>query len=84
MGWRTVFSDKVSLKLLKDKRKGSTTLNSFAPQDIRLAVLEAWQAAQSAAPDDAEGMPSLRRTSAFLPVKNNPTWMPCMGSWSSF
>ena len=53
---RTVFSDRVSLKLLKDKRKGSTTLNSFDPQDIRLAVQEAWQAAQSAAPDEAEGI----------------------------
>lgn len=59
---RTVFSDKVSIKLLKDKRKGSTTLNSFAPDDIRLAVREAWQAAQSAAPDEAEGSPSSRRT----------------------
>jgi len=53
---RTVFSDRVSLKLLKDKRKGSTTLNSFDPQDIRLAVQEAWQAAQSAAQDEAEGI----------------------------
>ena len=50
---RTVFTDKVSLKLLKDKRKGSTTLNSFAPEDIKSAVEEAWLAAQSAAPDGA-------------------------------
>ncbi len=56
---RTVFSDKVSIKLLKDKRKGSTTLNSFKPEEIRLAVREAWQAAQSAAADEAEGIAEL-------------------------
>ena len=46
---RSVFTDNVRLKLLSAKRKGSTTLNSFAPEDIRLAVQEAWQAAQAAA-----------------------------------
>ncbi len=69
---RTVFSDKVSLKLLKDKRKGSTTLNSFAPQDIRLAVLEAWQAAQSAAPDEAEGIAELEENLSFSAGEEQP------------
>ena len=69
---RTVFSDKVSLKLLKDKRKGSTTLNSFAPQDIRLAVEEAWQAAQSAAPDEAEGIAELQENLSFSAGEEHP------------
>ena len=58
---RTVFSDKVGIKLLKDKRKGTVNLNSFAPEDIKSAVADAWQAAQSAAPDEAEGLPNYRK-----------------------
>jgi PmbA protein len=69
---RTVFSDNVSLKLLKDKRKGSTTLNSFAPEDIRLAVREAWQAAQSAAPDEAEGIAELQENLSFSAGEEKP------------
>jgi len=69
---RTVFTDKVSLKLLKDKRKGSTTLNSFAPEDIRLAVQEAWQAAQSAAPDEAEGIAELQENLSFSAGEEQP------------
>jgi len=69
---RTVFSDNVSLKLLKDKRKGSTTLNSFAPEDIRLAVQEAWQAAQSAAPDEAEGIAELQENLSFSAGEEKP------------
>ncbi|HNX45300.1 MAG TPA: TldD/PmbA family protein [Anaerolineaceae bacterium] len=69
---RTVFSDKVSLKLLKDKRKGSTTLNSFNPGDIRLAVREAWQAAQSAAPDEAEGIAELQENLSFCAGEEQP------------
>jgi PmbA protein len=69
---RTVFSDKVSLKLLKDKRKGSTTLNSFAPEDIRLAVQEAWQAAQSAAPDEAEGIAEQVENLSFSAGEEQP------------
>lgn len=69
---RTVFSDKVSIKLLKDKRKGSTTLNSFAPDDIRLAVQEAWQAAQSAAPDEAEGIAELQENLSFSAGEEQP------------
>ncbi len=69
---RTVFSDKVSIKLLKDKRKGSTTLNSFASEDIRLAVQEAWQAAQSAAPDEAEGIAELQENLSFSAGEEQP------------
>ena len=69
---RTVFTDKVSLKLLKDKRKGSTTLNSFAPEDIKSAVQEAWQAAQSAAPDEAEGIAELQENLSFSAGEEQP------------
>lgn len=62
---RSVFTDKVSIKLLKDKRKGSTTLNSFEPRDIRMAVEEAWKAAEKAAPDEAEGIAELRENASF-------------------
>lgn len=69
---RTVFTDKVSIKLLKDKRKGSTTLNSFAPDDIKAAVQEAWQAAQSAAPDEAEGIAGLQENLSFTAGDEQP------------
>lgn len=69
---RTVYSDKVSIKLLKDKRKGSTTLNSFEPGDIHMAVEEAWQAAQSAAPDEAEGIAELQENLSFSAGEEKP------------
>ena len=69
---RTVFSDKVSIKLLKDKRKGAVTLNSFDPVDIKQAVDEAWQAAQSAAPDEAEGIAELQENVSFSSGREKP------------
>ena len=69
---RTVYSDKVGIKLLKEKRKGSTTLNSFEPQEIRLAVREAWQAALSAAQDEAEGIAELQENFSFCSGEERP------------
>lgn len=69
---RSVFTDNVRLKLLSAKRKGSTTLNSFAPEDIRLAVQEAWQAAQAAAPDEAEGVAEPQENLSFSSGKEKP------------
>lgn len=69
---RTVFSDKVGIKLLKDKRKGTVNLNSFAPEDIKSAVADAWQAAQSAAPDEAEGIAELQENSSFSSGEKAP------------
>ena len=63
---RTVYSDKVSIKLLKDKRKGTITLNSFDPKDIKQAVADAWQAALTAAPDEAEGIAELQENVSFV------------------
>ena len=40
---RTVFTDNVSIKLLKNQRKGTVNLNSFEPVEIKQAVAEAWQ-----------------------------------------
>ena len=62
---RTVFTDEVGIKLLKDKRKGTSSLNSFEPVDIKVAVTEAWQAAQSAMPDEAEGIAELKENLSF-------------------
>lgn len=69
---RTVFSDKVSIKLLKDKRKGTITLNSFDPKDIKQAVADAWQAALTAAPDEAEGIAELQENVSFSSGDNAP------------
>lgn len=69
---RTVFSDKVGIKLLKDKRKGTVNLNSFAPEDIKSAVADAWQAAQSAAPDEAEGIAELQENSSLSSGEKAP------------
>lgn len=69
---RTVFSDKVSIKLLKDKRKGTINLNSFDPADIKQAVADAWQAAQSAAPDEAEGIAELQENVSFSSGEGKP------------
>ena len=69
---RTVFSDKVSIKLLKDKRKGTITLNSFDPKDIKQAVADAWQAALTAAPDEAEGIAELRENVSFSSGEKAP------------
>lgn len=69
---RTVFSDKVSIKLLKDKRKGTVSLNSFNPADIKQAVAEAWQAAQSAAADEAEGIAELQENLSFSSGEEKP------------
>ena len=69
---RTVFSEKVSIKLLKDKRKGTVSLNSFDPADIKQAVAEAWQAAQSAAADEAEGIAELQENLSFSSGEEKP------------
>lgn len=69
---RTVFSDKVSIKLLKDKRKGTVNLNSFNPADIKQAVGDAWLAAQSAAPDEAEGIAELQQNLSFSSGEKTP------------
>jgi PmbA protein len=69
---RTVFSDKVSIKLLKDKRKGTITLNSFDPKDIKQAVADAWQSALTAAPDEAEGIAELQENVRFSSGENAP------------
>lgn len=69
---RTVFSDKVNVKLLKDKRKGTVSLNSFDPLDIKQAVADAWQAAQSAAPDEAEGIAELQENLSFSSGEEKP------------
>ncbi|HBO34475.1 MAG TPA: peptidase [Anaerolineaceae bacterium] len=69
---RTVFSDKVSIKLLKNKRKGTVNLNSFDPTDVKQAVADAWQAAQSAAPDEAEGIAELQENASFSSGEKTP------------
>lgn len=69
---RTVFSDNINLKLLKDKRKGTVSLNSFDHVDIQRAVQEAWQASQSAVPDEAEGISDQEGTFSFSQGDQQP------------
>ncbi|MBP7213294.1 MAG: TldD/PmbA family protein [Anaerolineaceae bacterium] len=69
---RTVFTDNVSIKLLKDQRKGTVSLNSFEPVEIKQAVTEAWQAAQSATADEAEGIAELQENLSFSSGEPKP------------
>ena len=50
---RTLFDRSVELSLLKDRRKGTISVNSFAEEDLRKAVADCAAAAESAEPDDA-------------------------------
>ena len=69
---RTVFTDNVNIKLLKDQRKGTVSLNSFEAADIKEAVAEAWQAAQSATADEAEGIAELQENLSFSSGEPKP------------
>lgn len=62
---RTVFSDEVSLKVLKNQKKGSLEVNSFQKAAIQDAVAEALDSADSAAADDAEGVAEAQEAASF-------------------
>ena len=53
---RTNFNNALSLKILKDKRKGTVSLNSLDASDIDFAVRQAVENAEHAEPDEAEGI----------------------------
>lgn len=53
---RTNFNNALSLKILKDKRKGTVSLNSLDASDIDFAVRQAVENAEHAELDEAEGI----------------------------
>ncbi len=57
---RTLFDCSVQLSLIKDRRKGTISVNSFAEDALRKAVEDCVASAESAEPDDAwefDGVP---------------------------
>lgn len=50
---RTNFNNRFSVKIIKDKRKGTASINSFDPKNVDQAIADAMEAAQSASPDPA-------------------------------
>lgn len=69
---RTVFSDDVSLKVLKNQKKGSLEINSFQKAAIQDAVAEALDSADSAAADDAEGVAEAQEAASFAHGPQKP------------
>lgn len=60
-GWR----DQLSIKVLRDKRKGSVSGNDCSPEAIRVAVGQAVSAAAAAERDEAEGIAERIRNGRF-------------------
>lgn len=54
---RTVNNVSVSLKALVGTKKGTASLNSFSPEDLKRAAKEAVEAAKISKEDPAEGLP---------------------------
>lgn len=69
---RSTFNTSVSLKVVKDKRKGLVRLNSVDLSALDSAVASAMAAAASAAPDDAEGIAELTENRSFTKGRLSP------------
>lgn len=69
---RTVFSTSVSIKVIKDKKKGSILLNTCQPSRIDKAVSDALEACAYAKPDDAEGIAELVENKDFNKGREKP------------
>ncbi len=69
---RTVFSSNVSIKVVKDKKKGSTSLNTCDEASIDKAVADALEASAHATPDDAEGVAELTENRDFARGEEKP------------
>ena len=63
---RTIFSDKVSMKAIKNMRKGVISLNSFGDDEIHEAVRNCIEAADSGVEDEALSISPLTENSDFV------------------
>ena len=62
---RTLFDCSVQLSVIKDRRKGTISVNSFEDDAVRKAVADCAASAESAAPDDAWEFDSEPRDESF-------------------
>ena len=62
---RTLFDRSVELSVLKDRRKGTISVNSFEDEALRKAVADCIASAESAEPDDAWEFDSEPRDESF-------------------
>ena len=69
---RTVFSTSVSIKVIKNKKKGSVSLNTCERPLIDKAVSDALEASEHAKPDDAEGIAELIENKEFSRGEEKP------------
>jgi len=69
---RSTFNVSVYLKVIKDKCKGTVSLNSTAPEALDAAVASAMSSAAVASPDDAEGIAELTENRSFAKGKLTP------------
>jgi len=62
---RTLFNDSLTLKVLKDQRKGVITVNKLDKDSVDGAVTDCLALTASASPDDAEDIAPLRENKHF-------------------
>jgi PmbA protein len=62
---RTLFNSSVSMKALKDRKKGTISINKFDKDAIDEAVKACVAAAESSVPDDAESIAELMKNQDF-------------------
>jgi len=63
---RTVFTTSISMKALKDGKKGVVALNKADPEEIEKAIKTCMEALESADPDEAEGISELIENKSFV------------------
>lgn len=69
---RSVISHGASIKVIKDQKKGSVTINTCDSEAIRAAVADAMSAAEHAPADEAEGIAELIENKSFASGKKEP------------
>ena len=69
---RTIFSDSVAIKVIKDKRKGTITINSFDDEEIDEAVRLCMESVDAGIADDAVSISPLTENGDFEDGINVP------------
>ncbi len=69
---RSVISHVVSIKVIKNRKKGSVAINSCDSESIAAAVRDAMNAAEHAPADEAEGISELIENKSFASGKKEP------------
>ncbi|MBR5520289.1 MAG: hypothetical protein IKU55_06180, partial [Clostridia bacterium] len=69
---RSVISHGASIKVIKNQKKGSVTINTCDSESIRAAVADAMAAAEHAPADEAEGIAELIENKSFASGRKEP------------